>query len=71
MTKISKLGKKRALLKIFLIDGEIVGAYKRSSIRTLCKINNVEYRGTYVHATYDDLLKAENHIIDPENKYLA
>ena len=70
MTKINRLGKKVSLVKIFKMNGEIFGAYKRSSARKYFESNNQIYTGTYQDAVYSDIEKAENKIIDLENQYV-
>ena len=64
------LGKKLASVKIFWMNGEIFGAYKRSAAVAHYKKHSQKCTGTYQHAVYSDIEKAENNIIDPENKYL-
>ena len=70
MTKTNGLGRKIALVKVFKMNGEIFGAYKRSSARRHFENNNHKYTGTYQQAVYSDIAIAENNIIDPENKYI-
>jgi len=70
MTKINRLGKNVSLVKIFKMNGEIFGAYKRSSARKYFESNNQIYTGIYQDAVYSDIEKAENNIIDHENQYV-
>jgi len=60
---------KKMIVKVFKMNGEIFGAYRRSSARKHFEINNQEYNGTFVNASYTDLLEAEKNIIDPGNKH--
>lgn len=62
--------KRMALVKVFKMNGELFGAYKRSSARVYFAKHECKYNGAYLYATYSDLLKAESNIIDPENEYM-
>ena len=70
MTKTNGLGRKVASVKIFMMNGEIFGAYKRSSAKNHFENNSASYSGTYQCAVHSDIETAEKNIIDLENKYI-